>query len=136
MGLFSKAKDAQKHAQEAMAGFGGAQAGGGMAGMAGMGGVDMAAMAAESQKINKINQTGIEAPGVIKAIRAVGAPDLSGGTRHHFDVTLLPDGGTPYDTTIEQVMLPVQMESISEGMQITAKYDPDNPSAALLQSWG
>lgn len=130
MGLFSKAKDAQKQAQQAMAGFGGAQGG-----MPGMGGMDMAAMAAESQKVNKINQTGIEAPAVIRSIRAVGAPDMSGGTRHHFDVTIAPDGGTPYEATVDQVMLPMQMQGIAEGQPVTVKYDPDNPSAALLTSW-
>jgi hypothetical protein len=130
MGLFSEAKDMQKQAQEAMGG-----AGGGMAGMGGMGGMDMAAMAAESQKINKIGQTGIEAPAVIKGIRAAGAPELGGGTKHHIDVTIVPDGGNPYDATIEQSMLPAQMETLSEGAAVTVKYDPDNPSAALLTSW-
>lgn len=138
MGLFSKAKDAQKQAQEAMSnmgGMGGAQAGGGMAGMPGMSGMDMAAMAAESQKINKINQTGIEAPAVIKGIRAVGAPEFGGGTKHHFAVTIVPDNGDPYDATVEQSMLPAQMETITEGAAVTVKYDPDNPSAAMLVSW-
>jgi hypothetical protein len=141
MGLFSKAKDAQKQAQDAMAnmggmsGAGGAQAGGGMAGMAGMSGQDMAAMAAESQKLNTIHQTGVEAPAVLKGIRAVGSPDISGGTRHEFDVTIVPDGGNPYDATVSQVMLPAQMESLAEGAAVTVKYDPSNPSAAILTSW-
>lgn len=135
MGLFSKAKDMQKQAQEAMAGMGGAQAGGGVPGMPGMGGMDMAAMAAESQKLNTINQVGVEAPGVVKAIRPTGVPDVSGGTRHEIDVTIVPDGGTPYEATISQVMLPSQMETLAEGAAVTVKYDPNNPSAALLYSW-
>ena len=138
MGLFSKAKEMQQQAQDAMANMGGAggvQTGGGVPGMPGMGGMDMAAMAAESQKLNKIGQTGIEAPGVVKAIRPVGGPDISGGTRHEIDVTIVPDGGAPYDATISQVMLPAQMETLSEGAAVTVKYDPDNPSAALLHGW-
>ena len=135
MGLFSKAKEAQKQAQEAMANLGsmGGAPGGGMP--PGMGGTDMAAMAAEAQKLNKIGQSGVEAPAVIKGIQAVGAPDISGGTKHHIQVTIAPDGGAPYDATIEQSMLPAQMETLSEGMAVTVKYDPDNPSAALLHSW-
>lgn len=134
MGFFSKMKDAQQQAQEAMAS---AQAGGGMAGagMPGMGGQDMAAMAAEAQKLQKIATAGVEAPGVVRAIRVTGAPDISGGSKHHFDVSIAPDGGTPYDTTIEQSMLPAQMETLSEGAAVTVKYDPDNPSAAQIYSW-
>lgn len=137
MGLFSKAKDAQKQAHEAMAnmpGMAGAS-GGGMAGMPGMSGQDMAAMAVMSQKLNTIAQRGVEAPGVIKAIRAAGAPDMAGATPHHIDVTIAPDGGTPYDATVEQSLLPAQLETLAEGNMVTVKYDPENPSAALLHSW-
>lgn len=133
MGLFSKAKDAQKQAQEAMAGAGMAgMAGGGMPGMSGQ---DMAAMAAMSQKLNTIAQRGVEAPGVIKGIRAAGAPDVAGATPHHIDVTIAPEGGTPYDATIEQSLLPAQLETLAEGNMVTVKYDPENPAAALLHSW-
>jgi hypothetical protein len=138
MGLFSKMKDAQQQAQEAMAGASAGMTGtpgAGMPGMPGMGGQDMAAMAAYSQKVNKIAQAGVEAPGVIKAIRAAGVPDVAGATMHHIDVTIAPDGGTPYDATVEQSMLPVQMESLAEGNMVTVKYDPDNPAAAILHSW-
>lgn len=134
MGLFSKMKDAQQQAQQAMAGAAGAT-GAPPAGMPGMGGQDMAAMAAMSQKLNKIAQTGIEAPGVIKAIRVAGTPDVAGATMHHIDVTVAPDGGTPYDATVEQSMLPVQMESLAEGNMVTVKYDPDNPAGVILHSW-
>ena len=135
MGLFSQANDAQKQAQEAMAGLG--SSGGGLPGMGGMSmsGQDMAAMAAESQKLNKIAASGVEAPAVIKSMHAVGAPDMSGGAKHHVHVTIAPDGGAPYDATVEQSLLPAQLEGLSEGMAVTVKYDPDNPSAAILHSW-
>ena len=46
-----------------------------------------------------------------------------------------PGNATPYATTIQQVMLPAQMEGLSDGQAVTVKYDPDNPMAALLHSW-
>lgn len=133
MGLFSKVKDAQQQAAAAMQQTGGM--GAGMAGMPGMGGQDMAELAAYSQMVNKIGQTGIEAPAVINAIRATGTPDVAGATMHEFDVTITPAGGAPYAGTVKQSMLPVQMEGISVGQAATVKYDPDNPTAALLHSW-
>ena len=133
MGLFSKAKDAQKAAAEAMAQAGGMGQGG--ASMQTMMGGDMATQAAQAQLYAKLSASGVEAPGTIDAIRAIGGPDFSGATPHEFDVTITPAGGAPYQTTIRQGMLPVQMEGISQGMAFTAKYDPDNPAAASLFSW-
>ena len=43
-----------------------------------------------------------------------GAPDVAGATPHHIDVTIAPDGGTPYDATIEQSLLPRFPEAASE----------------------
>jgi hypothetical protein len=136
MGLFDKVKDAKAQAAAAMEQAGAAQSGfGGGGAMAGMGGQDMAVMAAYAQKANKIGQTGIEAPGVIHTIRVAGTPDVSGATMHNFDVTIRPANGEPYETTIDQSMLPFQMEGLSEGQAVTVKYDPDYPLGALLHSW-
>jgi len=135
VGLFSKVKDAQQQAAAAMQQAGGMGAGAGMAGMPGMGGQDMAAMAAHSQMLNKIHQTGIEAAAVINAIRATGTPDVAGATMHEFDVTITPAGAAPYAGTVQQSMLPVQMEGLSVGQAVVVKYDPDNPTAALLHTW-
>ena len=142
MGLFDKAKQAKQGAADAMAQAAamqqsaGSQAGGfGGAAMPGMGGQDMAAMAAYSAKVNKIAQSGVEAPGVIHTITATGSPDMSGGTMHAIAVTYRPAGADPIETTIEQSLLPFQLEGLSEGLACTVKYDPDNPSAAVLQSW-
>jgi hypothetical protein len=142
MGLFDKAKKAQQDAADAMAqatamqqsagmpagGFGGAD-------MPGMGGQDMAAMAAYSAKVNKLAQSGVEAPGVIHTITATGTPDMSGATMHAISVTYRPAGGDPIETTIEQSLLPFQLESMAEGKPCTVKYDPDLPTSAVLQSW-
>lgn len=146
MGLFDKKiKGAQDAAADAMAQAQAAQAGamggmpGGMPGgmdMAAMtGGQDMAAMAAYSQKVNTLAQVGVEAPGVIHTLTANGTPDISGATMYAVAVTFRPAGGDPVETTIDQSFLPVQLEGLSEGQQITVKYDPNLPTSALIHSW-
>ena len=140
MGLFGKKMDqkmADANAQAADATAAAQQQMGGMPGMdtPGMGGQDMAAMAAYSQKVNKIAQAGVEAPGVVHVIRVTGTPDISGATMTEFDVSIRPEGKEMYEATVEQSMLPFQMEGISEGQAVVVKYDPDNPTAAILHSW-
>ena len=132
MGLFSRVKDAQKQAQEAVSGM---TAGGMTAGMPGMGGQDMAGAAAQAQLYQRIAQVGVEAPGVVQAMRATGSKQFGGGTPYAIDVTVSPAGGAPYATTIQQSMLPAQLETLSEGKDVTVKYDPENPGAAVLHSW-
>jgi hypothetical protein len=141
MGMFDKMKGAQQQAADAMA-QAQQQSAGAPAGMpAGMdmgamtGGQDMAAMAAYSQKVNKIAQSGIEAPGVIHTLTLNGTPDISGGTMYAVAVTYRPASGDPIETTIDQSFLPFQLEGLSEGQSVTVKYDPDNPSAAIIHSW-
>jgi hypothetical protein len=129
MGLFGKMKDMQSQAQEAMASSQGATGG-----MAGMGG-DMQAQAAYAQLGQKLMQSGIEAPGVIHAIRPTGQTDMGGGQQVEFDVSIRPAEGEPYQTQISQSMLPAQMEGISEGQAITVRYDPDSPTSALIYGW-
>ena len=133
MGLF---KDAKRAAQSAGS-FGAGAVPGGLP--EGMSMPDPSAMSmpdpAHVAMVNKIGQSGVEAPAEIKAIRATGSPDISGATPHEFDVTVTPAGGQPYDTTIRQSMLEMQMNGLTEGKAVTVKYDPDNPSAALLHSW-
>jgi hypothetical protein len=141
VGLFDKAKQAKQGAADAMAqatamqNAAGVPTGGFGTDMPGMGGQDMAAMAAYSAKVNKLAQSGVEAPGVIHTITATGTPDVSGATMHAIAVTYRPEGGDPIETTVDQSLLPFQLEGLSEGKQCTVKYDPDNPSAAVLQSW-
>jgi hypothetical protein len=138
MGLFDKVKGAKQSAADAMAQATAAQGAAGvpsMADMPGMGGQDMAAMAAYSAKVNKIAQSGVEAPGVIHSITATGTPDVSGATMHAIAVTYRPEGGDPIEATVEQSLLPFQLEGLSDGQACTVKFDPDNPSAAILHSW-
>jgi hypothetical protein len=130
MGLFSKMKDAQAQASEAM------QNAGGMKGMMGsMGGGDMAGQAAYAQLAQKLKASGVEAPGTITAMRDTGERDMGGGQKTEVDVTIAPTGGSPYDATVKQSFLPAQLEGLSVGHSVTVKYDPDNPSAALIYGW-
>lgn len=129
MGLFGSLKDAQSRAQQAAAGAGG------MPTMPGMGGMDMSAVAAEAQKMQRIAAAGVQAPGIIHSIAPSGQTDMSGGQRVDFEVSIRPPDGEPFQTTINQSMLPAQLETISEGQVFTAKYDPDAPAMAILYSW-
>jgi hypothetical protein len=124
MGLFDRMKDAERQAQDAMQ----------QAGSAGMGG-DMTAMAEYQQRAQRLHAAGVEAPGTVDAIRPTGQTDMGGGQWTEFDVTITPAGGSPYQATIGQSMLPAQLEGISEGGAITVKYDPDDPSKALIYGW-
>jgi hypothetical protein len=138
MGLCDKAKQAKQSAADAMAQAGAMQQQAGVpmgADMPGMGGQDMAAMAAMSAKLNKLATSGIEAPGVIHTITATGSPDISGATMHAIAVTYRPEGGDPIEATVEQSLLPFQLEGLAEGKPCTVKYDPDVPSSAILSSW-
>jgi hypothetical protein len=103
------------------------------AAMPGMG--DMAAQVAYAQRAQKLAQSGVEAPGVIHAMRPTGHTDMGGGQQTEFDVSFRPAGGELMQTTISQSMLPAQLEELSEGHTITVKYDPDAPASALIYGW-
>lgn len=131
MGLFDRIKDAQSQAQDAMQQAGAAQGTGGMPGMAG----DMTGMAEYQQRAQKLHAAGVEAPATVDAINNTGQTDVGGGQWVEFSVTISPAGGEPYQTTIGQSMLPAQLEGIAQGAAVTVKYDPDNPSKALIYGW-
>jgi hypothetical protein len=127
MGLLDRVKTAQQQAAGAMSGAGGL---GSMTG-----GGDMAAQAAAAQLTNKLGAQGVEAPGVIRAIRPTGDTDMGGGQKTEVDVTIAPADGSAYDTTITQSFLAAQLEGLDAGGAITVKYDPENPTAALIYGW-
>ena len=135
MGFFKNAKNLQAQAQQAMATAPGGGGMAGMSGMAGMGGGDMQGQAAYAQLAQKLHASGVEAPGVIHAIRPSGERQFGGGEQVDFEVSIRPAAGDPFQTTISQSMLPAQMEGIAEGMPITVKYDPDAPTMALIYGW-
>jgi hypothetical protein len=95
----------------------------------------MAAQAAYAQLVNKLGKVGVQASAVIDTLRPTGQTDMGGGQMTEVDVTINPEGGTPYQTTVRQSFLPSQLEGLSPGAAIGVKYDPDNPPAALIYSW-
>jgi hypothetical protein len=127
MGLLDRVKTAQQQAAGAVAGAGGLGA------MTGRG--DMAAQAASAQLANKLGASGVQASGVIEAMRPTGETDMGGGQKTEVDVTITPPGAAAYETTIKQSFLPAQLEGLAPGGAITVKFDPDNPSAALIYGW-
>jgi hypothetical protein len=126
MGLLDRVKAAQSQAAGAVAGVGG---------MGSAIGGDMAAQAAYAQLVNKLGKVGVQAPAVIDVLRPTGQTDMGGGQMTEVDVTISPDAGTPYQATVRQSFLPSQLEGLSPGASIGVKYDPDNPSAALIYRW-
>ena len=131
MGLLDRVKAAQSQAAGAMSGVGGY---GGMASGTGMG-PDIGAQAAYAQLVNKLGKVGVQAPGVVEALRPSAQSDVAGGQLTEVDVTITPTGGTPYQATVKQSFLPSQLEGLSQGASIGLKYDPDNPTAAIIYSW-
>jgi len=126
MGLFKRAKEMQAQATQSMGG-------GGMSSM--MGGMGGGEQAAYAQLAQKLHASGVEAPGVIHAIRPSGARQFGGGEQVDFEVSIRPATGEPFQTTISQSMLPAQLEGLAEGAPITVKYDPDAPAMALIYGW-
>jgi hypothetical protein len=132
MGLFSKAKEAQQQARDAMAGAGGMS---GLAGaVKGMGPADMDEKLRYRDKAQKLKASGVEAPGVINTLTP-GEKEFGGSISTVFDVTIAPADGAPYAATIKQAMLESALADLHSGDAITVRYDPDEPTSALIYSW-
>jgi hypothetical protein len=121
--------DRMKGAQEAVSGAGGLK---GMMGQAMPGGGDMA----KAQLAQKLAASGVQASGTVTALQATGNSDFGGGQEQQVSVNITPTGGEPYDTTLIQSFQPSALETLAVGTTVSVKYDPDNPSAALIYSWG
>jgi hypothetical protein len=96
---------------------------------------DLSRQTAYDQLVKKLGIAGVPARAVIDALRPTRQADIRGGQRVEVGVTITPTGGPPYQTTILQSFLPSQMEGLSPGKAIGVKYDPDNPTAALISNW-
>lgn len=96
---------------------------------------DLARQSAHAELVNRLGASGVPAPAVIEALRPTGQADVSGGQRVAVSVTISPTGAQPYQATIMQSFLPSQMEDLSPGRTIGVKFDPDNPTAALISAW-
>ncbi len=83
----------------------------------------------------KIATAGVDAPAVLTAIDR-GAPLPGGnGLTATFGVTIAPADGDPYPAVITQPMMEAQLDDVSVGQAITVRYDPDEPTSALIYSW-
>lgn len=133
MGLLNKLKDVQAQAMAAA----GAGAGTMPAG-AGAGAPPSGLMDNMDEKLKyralaqKLSQSGIKAPSVINSITRGEADPISGSISTTFEVTIKPDGGAPYDATIVQAMLPAGLDTMSVGDAYIVRYDPDEPTAAMI----
>ncbi len=102
---------------------------------AGAGGMGMGDQVAYGQMAQKLYHGGVEASGVVNAIRPSGQTDISGAQWVDFDVTINKPDGTQYQTTIKQSIVGGQLDDIKEGATVTVKYDPDQPEVALIHGW-
>jgi hypothetical protein len=83
----------------------------------------------------KIARTGVEAPAVVVAIARGETLPSSGGVTATYQVTIAPSDGAPYPASITQPMMEAAFADISVGDAITVRYDPDEPTAAIIYSW-
>jgi hypothetical protein len=90
---------------------------------------------AQARLVSKLGIAGVPAPAVIDALRPTAHADVSGGQRIEVGVTIIPAAGQPFQTIITQSFLPSQLEALCPGTTIAVKYDPDDPTAALISNW-
>jgi hypothetical protein len=90
---------------------------------------------AYAQLAQKLHHQGIQATGVVSAVRPTGQTDFGGSPEIDFDVTITKPTGESYATTIRQGMNAAQVGDIQPGKSVTVKYDPDNPASAMIYGW-
>jgi len=123
MGFMDQYKDMAQQAQQAQGGQG-----------APPGMDDTAEMMKMAEKYNKLAQSGIERKGKILAGQGTGRTDVGGSLEYEFKVEITPDGGEPYEATIQQFVHPQNVEHFPVGKELTVKVDPEDPTNAVL--WG
>jgi hypothetical protein len=85
--------------------------------------------------MQNVHRSGVEAPGFIRTIQPTDQTDLGGGRAIDFVISVTVGEGEQADMTVHQHMTPAQLEGLREGKEVTVKYDPGAPTAALLVSW-
>jgi hypothetical protein len=126
MGFMDKFKDAAGQAAEAAKGAGQVMS----AGMS-------SETAATAQKMNKLATAGVEHKALLRSMTPTGKQDaLSGGAEHTFDVEVRPEGGSPYECSFNQDLIPQSVQGFEPlvGQEITVKVDPDDPQSMV--AWG
>src|ERR1700754_2341956 len=90
---------------------------------------------AYAQLAQKLHAQGVQANGVVSAVRPTGQVDFGGSPEIDFDVTITKPTGESYATTIRQGMAAGAESGIQPGKSVTVKYDPDNPASAMIYGW-
>jgi hypothetical protein len=80
----------------------------------------------------KLTASGSEAPAVIRVIRPGEAEPVTGALAAEFEVMIKPPDGEAFAATIKQPMAPGALEAMSAGEAVAVRYDPDNPTSALI----
>jgi hypothetical protein len=122
MGFMDKFKDARGQA---------ADAAGGLKGMMGAG-ADMAGQARYAALIKRLKEAGVEAPATVVSVGAAGPQQPGGGSYADVEVTITPVGSAPYNATVHQSFLQAQLNGMAAGAPVRVKYDPAEPTAALI----
>jgi hypothetical protein len=102
----------------------------GLAGGGGGGG--MGGQAAYAQLANSLKSNGVEAPGTIVSMGEPGPEQFGGGRWCDVEVTVTPDAGSPFSTTVHQSFLQAQLDGMSVGGATRVKYDPGDQTKALI----
>lgn len=121
MGFMDKYKDAAKQAQDAM-------------GSGNLGAGDMDEMMEMQKRYQKLNESGIQGRATIDSMNETGREDMGGSPEYEIALTIAPEGGEPYKTTIKQFMHPDQLQHFPVGKDVGVKVDPEDPKVAVL--WG
>ena len=88
-----------------------------------------------AQFAQRVMKRGVEAPGVIRTIRPTERTDLGGGRPVDLVVSVEVGEGERVDAQVRQHLVPAQLQTLREGGSVTVKYDPDDPTRALLVGW-
>lgn len=85
--------------------------------------------------VQNVHKRGVEAPGVIRTIEPTGQTDLGGGQAVDFVVSVETTDGERVDMQVHQHILAAQLDALRPGGAVTVKYDPSEPTTALLVGW-
>jgi len=96
---------------------------------------DMAEALRYARLGQKLMASGVDAPAMINTFAPGGKESSGGAIDMVFEVTITPPDGDPYAATIRQPMLPTALDGLSSGHAISVRYDPDDPTAALIYHW-
>jgi hypothetical protein len=124
MGIFSRAKEPRQVQGASAAAWSG--------GTAMPSGSTLERQLRYAELTRKLTASCTEAPAVIKAIRPGEAEPVTGALPTEFEVMIKPPDGEAFAATTRQPMAPQALEAMSVGEAVTVRYDPDDPTSALI----